>query len=190
MSYNEGWKNSNMYKSSDFSSADMSKVKFAKSIMEKIDNWWNKKSDMLIFCGSVGVGKTYLAHALCKYWAENVKFPHNQYLFLLEKEIYDHLQPPYNPGFSPGYELQKLKDIPFIAIDDFGTAKKSEFRDETMFDVINGRHISRFPTLITTNLFLNQIKTNYDPRLYSRLTDIRNTVIELVDEDLRQTVRE
>lgn len=184
----EGWRNSNAKIGHDFKTADLSKINFANGVTEKIFEWWNKKSDLLLFCGTVGVGKTYLGHALCKYWSETIKFPHNHYLFILEKDIYSHLQPPYN--FSAAYELEKIKDIPFVVIDDFGSSKKSEFREETIFDVLNGRYTSRYPTLITTNLFLKDIKQNYDSRIYSRLTDIRNTVIELVDEDRRQTERQ
>jgi DNA replication protein DnaC len=186
----EGWKSSDAYLGLDFKKAEVSKLKFPPAIMDKINAWWKKKSDILVFCGSVGVGKSYAAYAFCRLWAESIKFPHNHYLFLVEKEIYDHLQPPHNPGFCPAYEQEKLRETPFVVIDDFGSAKKSEFRDETIFSVINGRIISRFPTIVTTNLFLKDIKDNYDPRLYSRLTDIRNTVIELVDEDLRQTMRD
>lgn len=185
----EGWKNSNFYEGSDYDKADMSKVKFSSEIMEKIHAWLLKKRDMLIFCGTVGIGKTFLAHAICKFWSETVGFPRNQYLLVLERDIYTHLQPNTTPGFSAKYELEKFKNIPFVAIDDFGTAKKSEFRDEVLFDALNGKSVSRLPTLITSNLFINDIKREYSDRIYSRMTDSRNTIIELADDDLRQTAR-
>ena len=186
----EGWKNSKIYGNSDFHKADLSKIKFGDDINNKILNWWKRKSDLLLFCGSVGVGKSYLGHALCRFWSENMKFPHNHYLFKLEKEIYDHLQPPYNPGFSPAYEIEKFQNIPFVVIDDFGSTKKSDFRDEILFAILDGRHSSRYPTLITTNKYVKDIRSEYSAPIVSRLLDKRNTIIELVDEDLRQSERD
>lgn len=186
MSYNEGWKDSPIYKGSEFESASASKLDYAESIQEKLNYWWNRKRDFLIFSGNKGMGKTYTAWTFANLWMETMPFPHNFKVFLQECDIYSHLQPPYDSGFSPEYEMEKLQRIPFLVIDDFGTGKKSAFRDETLFAVINGRWTSRLPTIITTNLRRDALKEYCDDRVFSRLMDVRNTFMEIMGADRRQ----
>ena len=54
-----------------------------------------------------------------------------------------------------------------LVLDDFGTQNATDWAQEKLFQIINYRYINRFPTVITTNLPLNEI----EPRIRSRLLD-------------------
>ena len=140
----------------------------------------------MIFLGNAGSGKTYFCAALMNALKEEKK----HYFFIREKEFFDGLiYAMQNDGESADYEMQKVSEMPFLVIDDVGASKDSEFRQESIFDLIDRRWVSRLPTVITSNLFLKDFNSRYHPRLTSRLTDCRNTIIELKIEDRRRSER-
>lgn len=82
--------------------------------------------------------------------------------------------------------LKLLIDDPFVMIDDIGSTGLTEWRKEILFDAIDERYNSMAPTIITSNLSMKEFKEIFHPRIYSRLADKENTIIEILDgKDLR-----
>ncbi|GHU73059.1 hypothetical protein FACS1894184_21000 [Clostridia bacterium] len=74
-------------------------------------------------------------------------------------------------------EWYKVVNTPFLALDDFGATRYTEFAQERMYRFINDRINANKPTAITTNLSLDDIK--YPPkddemtgRIYERVMQL------------------
>lgn len=64
-----------------------------------------------------------------------------------------------------------------LTIDDFGAEYHTDYITSQWFDLLDQR-IGKW-TIITTNLTPNQIAKRYDHRIASRITDGRNTLVDL-----------
>lgn len=58
-------------------------------------------------------------------------------------------------------------------------AGQTEWRQESLFSMINLRYESRHPTVITSNLNREQVKNRIGERGYSRMFSEENTIIEM-----------
>lgn len=82
--------------------------------------------------------------------------------------------------------LKYLIDDPLVIIDDIASDKHSEWREEVLFGLIDERYNSMLPTVITSNLSINEFKRIYQERFTSRLFAKENYIIEINDGvDLR-----
>jgi len=61
----------------------------------------------------------------------------------------------------------EVRSTPFLILDDFGTQSASAWAREKLYQVLNHRYNAQLPTVITTNLALEEI----DPPLQSRMSD-------------------
>ncbi len=83
--------------------------------------------------------------------------------------------------------LKYLIDDQLVMIDDIASDKHSEWREEILFAAIDQRYSSMKPTVITSNLTIDDFKKTYQPRLFSRLFAADNIIIEIKNgEDFRQ----
>jgi len=135
-----------------------------KTYAHKINGW-------LLIMGGYGCGKTHLAAAIA-----NEVVSHNvETLFLTVPDLLDWLRFTYS-STETSYEqrFDEIRNIKFLVLDDLGTQNATPWAREKLFQIINFRYIHQLPTVITTNLNMNQI----DDRISSRLQD-RNLVIKL-----------
>lgn len=123
--------------------------------------------------GPVGCGKThlaigYLANEIIEKGIEAGRFVRAVDLF---KEIRNTFQE--NRWESEMDLLEKYgKEIPFLVIDDLGTEKMTDWVEQTLYDLIDRRYGECLPTLITSNLSLDQLSAHYashGDRLASRI---------------------
>ena len=77
--------------------------------------------------------------------------------------------------------LKYLIDDEIVMIDDLGSTGLNEWRKEIIFDMIDERYNSMLPTIVTTNFTSKEIKDLFHPRVFSRLFDKDNVVIEMHD---------
>lgn len=64
----------------------------------------------------------------------------------------------------------RLATFDLVVIDDFGAERNTEFAAEKMFQIIDERYRSHLPTIITTNLDINQPAPDVTyKRIYSRI---------------------
>ncbi len=139
----------------------------------------------LVFIGPVGSGKTHLAASIA-----NHRYKLGQpALFVVVPDLLDHLRATYGPDSQTSFDrtFEALKSSPLLILDDFGAQTSSPWAKEKLFQLINHRHNGRLPTVITTNLSLDQIARDTDHRIVSRLLDSRMCDVLVIDSpDYRQ----
>lgn len=121
----------------------------------------------LLITGTYGCGKTHLAAAIANQQLAAGKSA----LFQVVPDLMDHLR----NSFSPSNELtfdelfEQVRSIPLLILDDFGAQHASSWVQEKLFQLLNHRYNLKLPTVVTTNLRLDEI----EPRLRSRLSFVQ-----------------
>ena len=124
---------------------------------EKLDGW-------LLIQGGYGCGKTHLAAAIANL-AVSVGIPT---LFITVPDLLDNLRYAYqDPEASFEERFEEIRQCPLLILDDFGTQNATEWAREKLFQIFNYRYVNKLPTVVTTNLPLEEI----DGRIRSRLQD-------------------
>lgn len=133
----------------------------------------------LVLTGTVGSGKTGLAVSL----AYLVHMQGHRVRIGTFTEILDDMRPK-GGNESPDTVPADLYKPHLLVLDDLGTQKVTEFVEERLFAIIDGRHQRSLPTIITTNLDLNQLNEQFGRRVVSRIVEL-STFASLSGEDLR-----
>ena len=124
---------------------------------ESLNGW-------LLLQGGYGTGKTHLAAAVANF-AVGMGVPT---LFLTVPDLLDSLRFSY-AGDDNSFEerFNDIRNARLLVLDDFGTQNATGWAQEKLFQIVNYRYINRLPTVVTTNLALDEI----EPRIRSRLSD-------------------
>jgi DNA replication protein DnaC len=104
----------------------------------------------LLYVGDTGVGKTHLAVGVLKELVSD-RGVNGQYwdFMALTREI----KRSYDPDIQMTEHavLAPVIEMDLLLLDDLGAWKMSDWMLDTLFYVLNGRYMSKRPTLITTN---------------------------------------
>ncbi len=118
----------------------------------------------LLLQGGYGSGKTHLAAAIANY-AVGMGIPT---LFLTVPDLLDTLRFAYASEDTTFEErFTDIRNAKLLVLDDFGTQNATGWAQEKLFQIVNYRYINKLPTVVTTNLLLDEI----EPRIRSRLAD-------------------
>jgi DNA replication protein DnaC len=144
----------------------------------------------LMLTGTYGCGKTHLAAAVANF-AVSLGVPT---LFITVPDLLDWLRYSYGSSeMSFEDRFEEIRQITLLVLDDFGTQNATPWAQEKLFQILNHRYISRLPTIITTNLSLDEIEERIrsrlsDPELVTRVQilapDYRNPKDDLGHSDL------
>lgn len=136
-------------------------LEFAKTVCqefaERLEGW-------ILLEGSYGCGKTHLAAAIANAAvARGVPT-----LFITVPDLLDSLRFAYNsPETTFEARFEEIRNASLLVMDDFGTQNATGWAQEKLFQIINYRYINKLPTVVTTNLILDEIES----RIRSRLQD-------------------
>ena len=118
----------------------------------------------LLLEGAYGCGKTHLAAAIANACVQRGV----PTLFITVPDLLDSLRFAYNdPETTFEQRFDDIRNADLLVMDDFGTQNATPWAQEKLFQIINYRYINKLPTVITTNLILDEIES----RIRSRLQD-------------------
>ncbi len=118
----------------------------------------------LLLMGGYGCGKTHLAAAV----ANEVVSLGVASVFLTVPDLLDWLRSSFSNADTTFEErFDEIRNVHLLVLDDLGTQNATAWAREKLFQLIDHRYIHKLPTVITTNLNLNEI----DERIASRLQD-------------------
>lgn len=104
----------------------------------------------LLLTGTTGTGKTHQAYGALRHIAAAGPRTY-EIRAITAADMYGLLRP---KGSARGSEeeLKRLCRVPLLVLDDLGSAKSSEWVEETTYRLINERYNACLPTLYTSNL--------------------------------------
>ena len=124
----------------------------------------NTLKGWLLLEGAYGCGKTHLAAAIANAAVQRGV----PTLFITVPDLLDSLRYSFSdPTTSYEARFEEIRNADLLVMDDFGTQNATPWAQEKLFQIINSRYINKLPTVITTNLILDEIES----RIRSRLQD-------------------
>lgn len=157
-----------------------------KKIVEKCKSFirnFEKHQNLLIY-GNTGVGKTFLANCIAKELLDKsytvIYLTAFQLFDILEKNKFNKSNE--NDEFQNQFDY--ILDCDLLIIDDLGTELTNSFINTQLYLCINERYLREKSTIISTNLSLDNINTEYSERIFSRLIS-NYSLLKLVGEDIR-----
>ena len=150
--------------------------KYAKSFCSKSKN--------ILMRGNTGLGKTHLSLAIAK----SVTEKGYGVVYCSTPEIISEIEKEHFGKSTDNGTLEMLKECDLIVLDDLGTEFHTSFTKTTAYNLINSRLIHRKPTIISTNLELEELEELYSGRLVSRLMG-EYVIMNFAGTDIRQIKR-
>lgn len=148
-------------------------------------NHFDKDHDNLLFMGNTGVGKTFLANCIAN---ELLDLGHTV-IYLTSFRLFDILEKNkfgknIDDAAIVANQFDYILDCDLLIIDDLGTELNNSFITSQLYLIINERLLRQKATLISTNLSLENLNTNYSERVYSRIIS-SYTICRIFGEDIR-----
>ena len=137
---------------------------------------WSKMRENnlgLLFWGQPGNGKTFAAACIANALVESKdSFPPDVKMTTFGT-ILNRL--PALSAADKEYYLEQFQKCDLLILDDFGMERQTDYAREQVFNIIDGRYLTKRPLIVTTNLSLNHMKTTTDlaeKRIYDRVLEM------------------
>ena len=159
----------------------------AKNFVEDYEKM-KKENIGLLFYGSVGSGKTYLAcsiaNSIIEQYQISVKIRNfAQIINELQKSSFD---------FDKNAYIESLVNTSVLILDDLGIERDTSYAKEQVYNIVNSRYLKQKPTIFTTNLSYDTIQNCKDSveyqRIYSRIIEMCIPVM-VAGEDFRKFIQ-
>jgi DNA replication protein DnaC len=135
----------------------------------------------ILFTGPVGSGKTYLAASIANELIE----AQLQVLFLVVPDLLDELRATYKSDVNEMDLLDTARTIPILILDDLGAHNYTDWTRNRLYSIINYRMNELLPTVITSNLTLDEMEDYIGVRTTSRIIQSSRIFRLTVEEDIR-----
>ncbi|MEL1135982.1 ATP-binding protein [Desulfitobacterium sp. THU1] len=135
----------------------------------------------LMLTGPVGAGKTFLAASIANALMEKEQ----QVLFLVVPDLLDQLRATYKTDENEMDLLDSAREIPILILDDLGAHNYTEWTRNRIYSIINYRMNEQLPTVITSNLSLEEMEEHLGLRTTSRLIQSCRIFKMDVEQDIR-----
>lgn len=139
----------------------------------------------MVLTGAPGTGKTHLAVAILRELAVEKRITNEtDACFIPVPELLAEIRASYRDGGPDERDIiGRYSRLPFLVLDDLGAEKTTEWSITTLYLIVDRRYRNMRPTIITTNLSLEQIATALSERISSRLAS--GKVLLLTGADYR-----
>ncbi|MCF8010035.1 MAG: ATP-binding protein [Clostridiales bacterium] len=146
----------------------------------------NEEVEGILFTGQIGSGKTFLACCIANYLLNKEK----TVLFMVVPDLLDMLRATYTSQKGDiTYTEQDLlctaRGVPLLILDDLGVHNYTEWTKNKIYSIINYRLNNNLPTIITTNISLEDLEEYLGERTTSRILQMCKPYRLLVDIDIR-----
>jgi DNA replication protein DnaC len=145
----------------------------------------------VLLIGKTGCGKTHMAVSIAR---ELVKrsLP-IRCLFITAPELLLEIRSKFNNNSSSADAwdhdyckteedvIDKYSNCGLLILDDLGAEKSTDFAIQSLYLIIDRRNRELRPTIVTTNLSLEEIEEKIDARMASRLADMKVIKINMPD---------
>ncbi|MGL5439907.1 MAG: ATP-binding protein [Filifactoraceae bacterium] len=142
----------------------------------------------LIFTGGVGLGKSFLCSCIGKELIDKGKtviyYSAYDIMKLLSTVTFEKDVDSSNFNVD---DFKKINKVDLLIIDDLGAELTNNFVTSELFNVINSRIIKGKSTIISTNLYPEDLRERYGERIYSRFSEYFN-FYRFIGSDLRMRV--
>lgn len=139
-------------------------------------------------CGPVGTGKTFALTAILNLVTTSLAdFGYSisaSVTWSTSSILLEELKDSYNAETSVLEKIQKLQNIRYLFIDDFGAHKASDFAIEKIINVLDYRVNNNLPTFFSTNCKVDQLKSSLGERIFSRVI-ATSVMVEIKGKDRR-----
>ena len=117
----------------------------------------------LVLSGPSGSGKTHLAAAI----ANRVIERGLPVFFVFVPDLLDHLRSTFTPSSELSYDqfFEQVRNAPFLVLDDLGGHSSTPWAQEKLYQILNHRHVSQLPTVITLGLAVEELDRRWQTRL-------------------------
>ena len=137
------------------------------------------QSGSLLFSGDPGLGKTYLSACI----ARAVIARGASVVYETAVTVFSDFE---NEKFGrPGGGTEKYLACDLLIIDDLGTEMTTQMSISALYTILNSRLMAGRPTIISTNLTMEEMERRYTPQIISRLRGAC-TCLRFYGEDIRQ----
>lgn len=165
----------------------------AYKVMDKIYRYcfdyaknFKRDSESIMMFGRTGLGKTHLSLAIASTVTERgYTVVYDSIINLLGKIEKEHFGKKKDPETDT---LAVILGTDLLIMDDLGTEYDTTFNVSTVYNIINTRLNKNMPTIVSTNLNLEKIRSRYEERIVSRLFASYMT-LEFAGEDIRSLKR-
>jgi DNA replication protein DnaC len=141
------------------------------------------RTNGLLFIGAVGSGKTHVAIAILRAVIERGF----RGLYCNLVDLLDDLRASFDPN-SPQAGWEIIGDViatDLLVLDDVGAEAPTGWVLDRLYQIINRRYEENRPTIVTTNLDLEELERQVGPRITSRLCEMCSE-IRFPDRDWRR----
>ena len=142
---------------------------------------FHEKAGNLLFSGNTGLGKTFLSACIARTVADqgySVVYESAGHLFAaLEKARFE-------ANDENRRAAAKYNECDLLIVDDLGTELPGQFVTAALYSLINDRLLENRPTIISTNLNVEELARRYNPQIASRLRGSYKRVA-FVGDDIR-----
>ncbi|MDN5363397.1 MAG: replication protein DnaC [Eubacteriales bacterium] len=146
-----------------------------------------KETEGLYFTGPVGSGKTFLACCI----ANAVLRAGREVLFVVVPDLLDEIRATFDGDQEVSEQelVESARRAPLLILDDLGAHNYSEWTRNRLYSIINYRASQQLPTVITSNISLEDLDRYVGERTRSRIFQMCRAYRLNVKDDIRYLKR-
>lgn len=152
-----------------YSGEDLERFRAAVDSCHEFIRQFPNSASNLFFFGNVGTGKSFLSGCIAKELLDQgysvIYFSAVQLFDLLSDYSFD-----YKSKETLANPYEDIYNCDLMIIDDLGTEVSNNFVISKLFNCLNERQLRKKSTIISSNLSLEDLKSIYSDRIFSRIT--------------------
>ena len=162
--------------------SSLESMETALKVCHNFVNTFSDEFHNILLYGDTGVGKTFLSHCIAKELMDSAY----SVIYFTAAGLFDILaENTFSKKQNTDADVfEHIYDCDLLIIDDLGTELPNSFTISQLFICLNERILRQKSTIISTNLALEDIKSIYSERTFSRISS-NYTILRITGDDIR-----